>query len=52
MKSKYFCRSCAYRFVPKGEREPKVCPACGSSEIKKDYDANSLLKEVTNEDSF
>ncbi len=46
---KYFCKMCSYRFVKKGAVEPKMCPACGSTDIKRDYKAEDLLKEVIDE---
>ena len=48
---KYFCRSCSYRFTTKGDRIPKDCPACGTKgDVVRDYDADTLLRSVIEED--
>lgn len=44
---KYLCKDCSYRFKTRTGNMPKTCPACGSNgNLVKDYDAESLLKEV------
>jgi len=47
--ARYFCRSCNFRYEPRGTREPIVCPACGKNNLTKDYSAADILKEVTGE---
>ncbi len=49
MPTRYLCRACNYRFTVRGDRVPKNCPACNSPDIIKDYDAETLLKEVEKE---
>jgi DNA-directed RNA polymerase subunit RPC12/RpoP len=44
MTAKYRCGSCNYRFVPKGDREPRRCPYCSASNVM--IDARDLVKEV------
>jgi len=42
----YSCRNCRYRFVPKTNKAPVICPYCskqGTIEIEKD--AAAILKE-------
>lgn len=48
--AKYFCRTCRYRFVTKGDKVPKNCPSCGRPDVREDYNAQDLLKEVDSGD--
>ena len=44
---RYFCKSCNFRYTPKGQRLHKICPACGKETLMKDYDAATILSEVS-----
>lgn len=48
---KYLCRVCSYRFKTRGDLVPKTCPACGNkNNVIKNYDADAILREVSEED--
>jgi len=38
--------------VTRGESIPKKCPACGSNDVKDDYNAETLLREVIEDDNL
>jgi predicted Zn-ribbon and HTH transcriptional regulator len=46
---KYFCKECKYEFRQRGKREPRICPACGRDKIRRNYDAASILDEISRE---
>jgi len=49
MENKFFCKDCKYEFRQRGKREPLLCPACGKKNIRRNYDAASILDEVGEE---
>ncbi len=43
------CASCNYRFTPKGDRPPKICPYCSEQTVlaeRKVFDVNDFLDET------
>jgi len=49
--TRYYCKACGYRFEPKTDKIPKVCPYCGrTGTLVKEGTAQDLLDEVSKED--
>ncbi len=49
--TRYYCTACGYRFEPKTNRKPKVCPYCGKrGTLVREGTAQELIDEVSEED--
>ena len=49
--TRYYCKVCGYKFEPKTDRVPTVCPYCGrKGTLVKEGTAQDLINEAIKED--
>ena len=48
----FVCMNCGYRFESSSEEYKRRCTNCGTSSVKKESDAASLLDEVEDKNEF